>query len=191
MMPETTLHTLYLTHEQLREIVRQAQAGAPQEVCGLLAGSGEQIVQVLPMPNVSPNPKREFTIDPNRLLEALSNMEAQNLIWLGVYHSHPNSSPRPSPTDIREARLNTPKLVQVIVSLRGPEPEVQAWRIEADSHVYAVELLLGKRHSTRPADFSPLQRSAIVFASLIAVLVLVTVSILLLPAPPPLPTSSP
>jgi [CysO sulfur-carrier protein]-S-L-cysteine hydrolase len=44
-----------------------------------------------------------------------------------IYHSHTRSAPEPSQTDINLAFY--PEALYVIVGLKGPEPDVRAWRI--------------------------------------------------------------
>lgn len=132
-MPDNPINTLRISHEHLRDVVRHAQANAPHEACGLLVGINQRVLRIIPMANVAPDPEHAFSMDPTKLLHELQAMEANNETWLGIYHSHPTSSPRPSPTDIREARLNTPGLAQMIVSLQQRDPQVQIWRVEDDA----------------------------------------------------------
>ena len=54
-----------------------------------------------------------------------------------IYHSHTRSAPEPSQTDINLAFY--PEALYVIVGLKGPEPDVRAWRI-VDGRVNAATL---------------------------------------------------
>lgn len=72
-----------------------------------------------------------YRIDPREQLAAFRSMDAAGEDLVGIYHSHPASVPYPSPTDRAEAFY--PDAVYVLVSLRGGEPELRAYRIAADA----------------------------------------------------------
>jgi proteasome lid subunit RPN8/RPN11 len=88
------------------EMQDQVQRHAPEEACGLLAGTliGEkfQARAVLPVENLLHSPVR-FRMEPHAQLEALSWIDAHGYTLAGIYHSHPNGPPHPSPTDLAEA----------------------------------------------------------------------------------------
>ena len=61
------------------------------EVCGFITFRGE----VIPIPNVSPEPQKTFVMEPHLMVTALN---AHNDI-AGIYHSHPSGRIWPSATD--------------------------------------------------------------------------------------------
>ena len=76
-----------------------AQAHSAQEICGLLIGAEDRIVEYLSAPNVAADPARQFEIDPAILLPALRREREGGLRIAGWYHSHPNGSATPSAND--------------------------------------------------------------------------------------------
>lgn len=111
------------------EITSHAQAGSPEEVCGILArDSGGAICRLYRITNGEHSP-RFYVMDPREQLDAVLDIDDRGLEVAGVYHSHPATEPRPSATDIKLAQW--PGIEYVIVSLRDPEyPEMRVWRIE-------------------------------------------------------------
>jgi proteasome lid subunit RPN8/RPN11 len=118
-------------------MMHQALTERPRECCGLLAGvRGAEpdgmirVEQHYPLINAAGNPEREYWADPPSLLAAVRAMRPLGLDIVGIYHSHPTSAAVPSRTD-RE-RNYYPDAVHFIISLVGPEPDVQAWWLIGD-----------------------------------------------------------
>jgi proteasome lid subunit RPN8/RPN11 len=80
----------------------QVADDVPLESCGLLAGAGEVIRQVIPVPNALQSATR-YRFSPSSQLAAFEEIEREGLEMLAIYHSHPNGPVHPSPTDIAEA----------------------------------------------------------------------------------------
>lgn len=111
-----------------REMIEHARAGAPEEVCGILATTDGEAKKLFRVTNAEHSP-RFYVMDSQEQLQALMEIDHLSLEAGAVYHSHPASEPRPSPTDIELAKW--PGTVFVIVSLANPqEPEIRGWRIE-------------------------------------------------------------
>jgi proteasome lid subunit RPN8/RPN11 len=111
------MHRLVLTQLQWEEMRRQVTADAPLESCGLLAGSGDAVQQVISVPNVLNSPTR-YRFAPEAQLAAFEQIENSGLEILAIYHSHPKGPPIPSPTDIAEA------FYPVVFIIWSPENEV-------------------------------------------------------------------
>ncbi|MGH2346941.1 MAG: Mov34/MPN/PAD-1 family protein [Chloroflexota bacterium] len=106
-----------------REMIGHARAGAPNEVCGVLAGGGGAVAAVYPVPNLDPDPRR-YLMDPKGLLHAMLTIEHSAGELLGFYHSHPMSPPFPSETD--RALAFYPEHCYAIVSLMdAAAPEIR------------------------------------------------------------------
>jgi proteasome lid subunit RPN8/RPN11 len=100
--------------------------GLPLEACGLLAGLGDQVVEVYPAVNAARS-ARVYTVEPRDLLRADRAAEGAGLNLLGVWHSHTHSPAYPSPTDVTQAP--DPGWHYVIVSLSDLEPVLRSYRI--------------------------------------------------------------
>ncbi len=115
-----------LRSDQLQKIVEHAQAEAPLEACGLLAGVGATVERVYPMENAD-HSETSFQLNPEEQYRVFVEIEELGQELVGIYHSHPHSSAYPSARDVDMAYY--PEAVYVIVSLLGPRPEVRAFRI--------------------------------------------------------------
>ncbi|MBV9175056.1 MAG: M67 family metallopeptidase [Chloroflexi bacterium] len=131
----------------LREqLLDHAREGAPDEVCGILAGRGERVAHVFPVRNTAESVSADqavfrdratgaatagrapvhYYMDPRDQLRVYNDIDALGLDLVGYYHSHTHSEARPSPTDIRLA--SDLSAVYLLVSLTEV-PNVRAWRI--------------------------------------------------------------
>lgn len=181
------MRSLRLSQQQVQTIVEHCIHTLPDEACGLIAGYGELAESIIPINNASENPKRHYRMDANEQLKALKLIDSENLDWIAVFHSHPDSAPIPSQEDIRVAELNTPGIIHLIVSLKHNKSRLQAWHIH-DGQVDEVELLIGQKRSEAVKALSRLEIWAVLVAILIAVALLLAISFSLLPPAPPLPT---
>jgi len=172
-----------IAYSVARQIADHAQNRYPDEVCGLLVGTGNHIQKAIPIDNIAEQPQIEYILNPTQQLHALKKIDVDNQQWLGVYHSHPKSPPIVSQTDINKA--TEPTLIHVIVSLQHTKPQLKAWQIK-DSRVEPVDLIFD---TETPADsvYEPLsnrQKLAIILSGIISVLLLLTISFTLLPPAP-------
>ena len=121
-------------------LVAHAREEAPNECCGYLRAAEGRVEEIFRSTNLR-NSRYGYELDPQSLLAA--NELDDDGYEVGIYHSHPASSPRPSQTDINLAHY--PHWVYLIVSLEGDgggaEPQVRAWRMP-DGRVEEEELLL-------------------------------------------------
>jgi proteasome lid subunit RPN8/RPN11 len=122
------------------DMVSHAHAESPNECCGLLIGSAEEIAAIERARNLQSSRAR-FLIDPEDHLAAIRHARAAGLAVMGAYHSHPHSAARPSATD--RAEISYPEFLQVIVSLADDqrEPDVRAYRLE-EGNFQPVELVV-------------------------------------------------
>ncbi len=122
-------------------MVARARASAPEETCGILAGTladGQRRVEAHhSVENVADRPRSRYEFDPREQLERLEAVEAAGHEVVGFYHSHPRGPAEPSATDA--ALATWPDRSYVVVSLgdddehalAGETPEgasVTAWR---------------------------------------------------------------
>jgi [CysO sulfur-carrier protein]-S-L-cysteine hydrolase len=132
-------------------IFAQAQAEAPLECCGLLAGEireGIGSVKVrYPLVNEAASPV-EFVSAARGMFDAMRDIDRRGLQMLAAYHSHPASRPVPSKTDLE--RNYSPDVVNIIVSLQTEPPEMRAWWLRESGYEEAllsvIELEEGDSH---------------------------------------------
>ena len=80
-----------------------------EEICGALLGDNHTkvISKYIPLTNVSSNKMSHYIPDPNQWLNTLNRTtfmsKEAKLDLIGVFHTHPNSAPIASVTDINEA----------------------------------------------------------------------------------------
>ena len=129
-----------LPKELLEEVVGHARDGAPEEVCGWLAGKGDRVQEIYPVPNAAEDPGSRFRMEPEAQLVAMRRIREKGLELTGTYHSHPRTPPRPSARD-REDLALYPDAAHLIISLATPEPEVRCWRI-TQTGVDPLELII-------------------------------------------------
>jgi len=104
----------------------------PQEAVGIFCLDGT----LLPLVNQARSSSR-FVVSNRLFMEAIDDAIAKDLYPLGVYHSHPNRPPDPSPADIAFME-QWPGVISVIVSLH-PE-QIVAWEYSSDSITKLAEV---------------------------------------------------
>lgn len=127
--------------KQLDDILAHARDGAPEEVCGLLAGTiqdGAHVVErVFRIRNAHSRPVGEYLLDPAEHLRVTLHVEDDlGLQVIGFYHSHPGGPPRFSATDA--ARATWPGVSYLLVWLRPQEGHLSA-RWDAERARFAPE----------------------------------------------------
>ncbi len=175
---------IWLTHEQVSNLVEAARRGNPHEVCGILAGQGEQVRRIIPIANVAANPESTYRMDERALVNTLLQLQREQLDLVAFYHSHPQHEPRPSSMDIQQATY--PETPYLIIGLR-PQVRLAAW-LMSRYDVQAVELYIG---ITKPPPLTPPmtlgEKQAIVLTMIIAFTIVIYVALTLLPPAPVIP----
>ena len=145
-IPEVT--SLRLTRSQWEEMQAYVQRCLPEEACGLLAGSHETVVEVIPIQNTAHSPSR-FRMDPREQVRAFERIEAQGWELLGIFHSHPAGPDHPSATDIAEAAYDA---VNVIWSPGAGGGTARAFSIR-DGSVSEVKLYVSDGEPGSTTEF--------------------------------------
>ena len=179
--------TMRISYRAARQIADHATLYDPEEVCGLLAGSGNQIVKAFPVSNIAGKPETHYQLQPTEQLQAIKQIDADSLKWIGVYHSHPKSRPIPSPADIQQT--SDDGLLHLIVSLQHSKPKLKLWRIQATA-VTPIELNFDTQSSPEQPDepLSDKQKIAVILAGILSLILMLVISLTLLP---PAPTALP
>ncbi len=131
----SAIRSLSLRPAQMESMRFHVQACLPLEACGLLAGEGNTVKEIISIRNQAASPTR-FRMDPEEQLRAFEHMESEGMDLLGIYHSHPEGPDRPSPTDIAEAAYQS---VYVIWWRAQGNWSVRGWWIE-DGRLSDVKL---------------------------------------------------
>jgi proteasome lid subunit RPN8/RPN11 len=108
-------------------MIAHARDASPDECCGLLLGTGEEIVASVRTRNVADTPATRFLIDPQEHIAARRDARRRGLEVRGFYHSHPRSPAAPSETDRGEAAY--PDHLYAIVSLAADPADVRLFRL--------------------------------------------------------------
>jgi [CysO sulfur-carrier protein]-S-L-cysteine hydrolase len=117
---------LRISRRLLDEVIAHAREEAPNECCGMIAARDGEAVAVHRARNAAASPFR-YEMDGMEQYRIQTAIEDAGQELGAIYHSHTRSAPEPSQTDINLAFY--PEALYVIVGLKGPEPDVRAWRI--------------------------------------------------------------
>ena len=135
---ETNVSSLILSAELRDTIVQCLRTSLPDEGVGVLAtrgvGSSLTAVRFYPGRNMDASPRR-YTMDPADVLPALASMKREKTRLGAIVHSHPNTSPVPSRTDLVEAKF--PGVLSLIVGF-SPVVELRVWSLDYDADGVAV-----------------------------------------------------
>lgn len=125
------------------ELIAHALADRPNECCGLLAGEvvegNGEVRAIYPLVNERQSPT-EFLSEPRSLFDAMKAIRADGTEVLAVYHSHPASPPVPSRRDLE--RNYSERVMNLIVGLAGPVPELRGWWLTVECFCEAEWSLL-------------------------------------------------
>jgi len=122
----------------LEDIAAHARGALPLECCGVLVGETGEITFSVRSANLADDPILRFLLDPRTHFDAMRLARVHGLAVVGFYHSHPQSEPSPSPTDLEGAAY--PEHWYLIVRPLPAECEVRLWKLEGRAFT-EVELL--------------------------------------------------
>jgi proteasome lid subunit RPN8/RPN11 len=117
---------LRISRQLLDDVIAHAREDAPNECCGMIASRDGEAVVVHRATNTAASPFR-YEMDGMEQYRIQTEIDDAGHELGAIYHSHTRSAPEPSQTDINLAFY--PEALYVIVGLKGPEPDVRAWRI--------------------------------------------------------------
>ena len=127
-----------IARQLLDEIVAHALEEAPNECCGMVAGSDGTATRVYRARNAESSPLR-YLIHPQDQLRIMDEIEHRGEELAAIYHSHTGSPAYPSQTDINLAE-NWPDPLYLICSVADPAaPRVRGFLIR-DRRIEEVEL---------------------------------------------------
>ncbi len=137
-------HNAEITLDTLSVIRLHGEADFPNECCGFLfgkEGSPRRITLARPAKNIQQgDQRRRFLIDPRDYMAAERFAIAENLDFLGIYHSHPN---HPADASVHDRKQAAPFFSYVIISVMDGKPEtVLSWRLSDDGTFMEEESLI-------------------------------------------------
>jgi [CysO sulfur-carrier protein]-S-L-cysteine hydrolase len=123
-----------LPRDYYDEIIAHAREDAPNECCGIIAGSNGDATKLYRAINAAASPFR-YEVQPKDLLRINRDIDDHDWDVFGIYHSHTHTQAYPSGTDVRLAFY--PEAYYILVSLGDPDkpdvspnnPDVRAYRI--------------------------------------------------------------
>ncbi|MEM7510966.1 MAG: M67 family metallopeptidase [Bacteroidota bacterium] len=121
-----------------------AESTFPNECCGFFFGTDEGskvVTHVQEVRNAQEgDQRRRFLIDPLDYMKAEKWAMENELVLLGIYHSHPNHPARPSIHDLRQA---APYFSYIILSIQeGNFDHVCSWRLGEEDHFLEEEIII-------------------------------------------------
>ncbi|MER3446289.1 MAG: hypothetical protein C4291_05330 [Candidatus Dadabacteria bacterium] len=107
-------------------VIKHAESGYPNEVCGVLIGKDGKITSFKECRNLNRERARDrYELDPLSFKEADDWARSNGMNILGIYHSHPDHPSRPSGFDRGRA---WPEWVYIILSIHGGKyKDGRAW----------------------------------------------------------------
>ena len=117
----------YLEKRYAAEMIAHAREEAPNECCGILAGSDGRVTRLYRTTNIERSPFR-YNVDSRELFHVLKEVEEKGWEILGIYHSHTHTPAQPSPIDVELALW--PNSLHFIISLsESSQPVIRAFKI--------------------------------------------------------------
>ncbi|NOX61365.1 MAG: M67 family metallopeptidase [Chloroflexi bacterium] len=119
--PIHALEPLILPKHIYQAIIEHAREGKPEEVCGLLRGRENEVIDIHRAQNVAPHRIMDYEVDPLALLKQF-DWEDEGDELIAIYHSHPQDPAYPSASDAINAHY--PDAVYIICSLQDDDQPV-------------------------------------------------------------------
>jgi len=123
--------TLTITAAVDGAIRAHGQETYPHECCGALVGKGDNVTDVVALPNTTEEgPRRRFLVRPTDYRDAERRASELGAELLGFYHSHPDHPARPSQYDLDHA---WPTFAYIIVAVaQGAAGQMTVWFLKDD-----------------------------------------------------------
>lgn len=115
-----------ISRSLLDRILGDVESAPDTEICGLLLGTSDAILDIRPARNVARRSDDRFEIDPQILFDQVRAERAGGLARIGHYHSHPNGRAEPSQTDAQGAAGEPDQLWMIVAA-----GAASLWRADA------------------------------------------------------------
>jgi len=122
------MNAVRLPRNIVNQLLQLAQKSPEEEICGLISRDRHGFRKCYPVVNAAGDKKHFFVLDPKGQIEAMRSMREHGEELGAIYHSHPDSPPQPSLTDIEQHEY--PGVLYLIISLgtKG-RPEMRGFDI--------------------------------------------------------------
>ena len=126
------------------EMIADSINSFPDECCGFMFGNEEGDVRTITKSQIVHNSKegdkrRRFEISPIDYMNAERYADENNLMLLGIYHSHPNHPSIPSEHDRVAAQVY---FSYVIISIKEKDfNTIQSWRLNESSQFEEEQII--------------------------------------------------
>lgn len=136
---------LSLSTDLVQQMVGHCERAYPREACGALLGrvlDDVRIVgEVVLLPNEAPGERNDlFAIPPCEVLDLMRRERDTKCSVIGFFHSHPDHTAAPSPTDLASA---WPGYSYPIVSVQGGHVSLwTSWRLNESGSGYDKEQII-------------------------------------------------
>ncbi len=118
-------------------MVDHAKKESPLECCGILGGKNHTVEKAFGLKNAEESPFR-YSMAGQEQLRVFEEMEKETMEMVAIYHSHPQTIPFPSETDVKLAFY--PEVASIIISLMEEgNPVLKAFRIGKEA-IYLEEI---------------------------------------------------
>jgi len=133
------MQSITLPRTLVNVMLHHAQLSPASEVCGLIGARHGVPNRCYQVANVAGEPAHLFRMDPRGQIDAMRVMRERGENLFAIYHSHPDSPPVPSETDLKEAGY--PDALYLIISLDTKGVlEMRGWRLAPQLEEVALEI---------------------------------------------------
>jgi len=122
-MRNNSLTLIQIAYDELLEHCRSEQ---PYEACGIVSGVNNTVISVWKLKNEIKSEKRYF-VSKETVQQIFNEISSKGENVLGIYHSHPKTSPVPSKFDLMNHPYQHVKMI--IISLKKKEPVIKCYEI--------------------------------------------------------------
>jgi proteasome lid subunit RPN8/RPN11 len=117
-------------------MIDHAKKESPLECCGILSGREKTVEKAFEIKNAEESPV-QYCMSPLDQMKVFEKIESESMEMIAIYHSHPQTIPFPSETDVKLGFY--PDIISVIISLKEEDPVVKAFQIEKEA-IYLEEI---------------------------------------------------
>ena len=120
-----------IAQDSYDEIIDHCCSELPNEACGIVSGVNNTVITVWKLKNESKSENRYF-VSKEKVQQIFNNIFNNGENVLGIYHSHPKTSPIPSKFDLMNHPYQDVKML--IVSLKKKKPVIKSYEIVNQSY---------------------------------------------------------